>query len=274
MKSLIFICLILVNSVSFAATNSLPENCKYGRSKNYDVDAGDVASAVKDGFDVYGDPYNINEWLEFADSIGSLLDSFDYLRYEGSKHVLQGQSFRAKGNLFDIYAYVHFHNSEKGFIGKDKSNLDANSYHNMSFDTTYGYGLAWVSRGSLCSAEGVWVQKSPKILSANKWSTYETINAEVDYLIDAYARATKDSSVPVRITLNARSDLFGTSQSYSVTTNQLSGLKTVSFQPNAGGGAYYLRATVSDGTFSTTYNLGEIWVPGTAVPPCPNCQPL
>ncbi len=273
MKKLLFLLVaLLVTTTTFATTNSLPENCEYGRSKNYDPQVNEVASAIRDGFDVYQNPYSINEWLEFVDSMDSLLDSFDYLRYEGPKHVLQGQSFRAKANLFDVLAYVNFHNSEKGYVGRDKSNYEANSYHHMSFDTTHGYGLAWVSRGGLCSAEGVWVQKLPEIRSSKAWFQNRAIYVKINYFIDSYARAAKDSSVPVTISIWARDIINGGFVNRTFRTDQLFGSKVVSFDPK-GGGSYEVSANVNDGTFSmNTGYIGLVEVPGPPKPPCPNCE--
>ncbi|EKE83649.1 hypothetical protein A10D4_07370 [Idiomarina xiamenensis 10-D-4] len=160
--------LLLTSGSSFANNYDLPSSCEYGRVKPYDVSVSDLASAIKAGYNVYTNPSftNYEGWASLIDNLSNLIDSFDYLRVEVPKHVIKGQNFRAKGNLFDTYANIRFHNSEKGYVGTDKSNLEANAYHDMRFDYTHGYGLVWVDRqNGICSAEGVWVQNAPKLTS-------------------------------------------------------------------------------------------------------------
>lgn len=282
-------------AVAFAATTvsaqartfDLPNGCEYGRVKSYDFKSEDVKGAVESGYNIYNDPqtypdpsnpdqtdYNQEEYANFFESLINLFNSFDYLRVEVPKHVVQDEVFRAKGNLFDRYANVHFNNSEFGYVGKDKSNLDANSYLNMKFSRTYGYGLVWINRaGGMCSAEGVWVQKKPRIVSASATHSSGKVQANIEYLIDKYSTAAKDSSVNARLIIRVRDDLYGQTASTSVSLSALKGSKTISITP-ANPGINSVSVTLSDGKYTDGMSLGYVRVPGTPKPPCPRCQPL
>ncbi|QUJ69678.1 hypothetical protein KDD30_23400 (plasmid) [Photobacterium sp. GJ3] len=270
-----------------ARSFDLPAGCEYGRVKSYDVQYQDVRNAIDSGYDIYNDPqtypdpsqpdqtdYNQEEYANFFEALINLFNSFDYLRVEVPKHVLQDEEFRAKGNLFDRYAYVRFNNSEFGYVGKDKSNLDANSYLNMKFSRTYGYGLVWINRaGGMCSAEGVWVQKKPRIVSASASHASGKIQANVQYLIDKYSTAAKDTSVNARLTIRVRDDLYGQSTSRSISLSALNGSQTISITP-ANPGINSVSISLSDGKYTDGQSLGYVRVPGTPKPPCPRCQPL
>lgn len=260
---------------AFASHAPLPANCEYGRDKHYDVSPFDLYDAIQDGLNVYATGgADLSAWANFLDSLASVLDGFDYLRIETPKHVLKGQTFRAKGNLFDIYAYVNFYNSEFGYVGRDKSNLDANSYLNMNFEDTYGYGLVWVQRGGLCSAEGVWVQEAPKVNSATANGGYHKISGTVNWSVDQYSRAAKDSSVKPRVSIRARDDLYGSMSSKSYQVNGTSGTLHYDMFVNSGG-PYVVTVQVNDGTHTKNYPVTlNTFVSGPSVPPCPTCQPL
>ncbi|MBQ4811029.1 hypothetical protein A7985_00780 [Pseudoalteromonas luteoviolacea] len=273
-KTMLALATLLVSNSALAVTNSLPANCDYGRHAPYDVEVHQVYHAVSDGLEVYGNPYNPVAWAEFFESMSELLDSFDYLRVETPKHVLRGSSFRAKGNLFDRYAYVNFHNSEKGYTGRDKSNLDANSYHYMSFNKTHGYGLVWITRGNLCSAEGVWVQNKPSVSKRGLSTSGGLITAKVNYSVDKYSKAAKDSKTPVKLTITSRSDGYNTRSSKTFTTTRTSGSYTLPISAHAGGGIYDIQVTVHDGNYHQTINMGSTWVQGPSIPPCEGCVEL
>ncbi|QTL35389.1 hypothetical protein [Pseudoalteromonas viridis] len=275
-KPLIAVAALFLSHNALAVSNSMPTNCKYGRSAPYDVNAADVGTAVADGFEVYGNPYSPQAWSDFFDSLSTVLNSFDYLRVEVPKHVIRGSSFRAKGNLFDKYAYVHFHNSEKGHIGKDKSNLDSNSYHNMSFDRTNGYGLVWITRGELCSAEGVWVQNRPKTQykSAPRSRYGNNVTVTVGWDLDKYSKVGRlGAGANARIWVQARgADGIGAGSSKAIST--IKGSTTFSFQSSQAG-LHTVDAWVYDGTFySPALYLGRVDVEGTPLDrPCPTCPP-
>lgn len=280
LKKSLLACSVLLSFSSFANDYALPSNCEYGRVKSYDVNAGqDLANAIEAGYDIYQDPsFSPNQysaWFALVQGITQIFEGFDYLRVETPKHVLQGVQFRAKANLFDRYANVLFSNSESGYVGTDKSNLDANSYLNMQFNRTYGVGLVWVHRsGGMCSAETVWVQKPPKVASAVVSTSGGQIHANVSYLIDKYSRAYKDNQSPLRISINTVDTIWNTNDGTSVTVSNpsLSGQRTLSVAPNAGGGEYLVYATIHDGTYSHTELVGSAYLPGATIPPCQNCQ--
>ncbi|WP_104403199.1 hypothetical protein [Vibrio penaeicida] len=273
------IALASTSLTSQAKTLDLPPGCEYGRVKSYDFKSEDVQQAVDNGYDIYQDPdyqENQQEYQDFFEALVNLFNSFDYLRVEVPKHVAQNEVFRAKGNLFDRLAYVRFNNSEFGYVGKDKSNWDANSYHNMKFSKTYGYGLVWINRASgMCSAEGVWVQKKPRIISGDAYQSSGRVNASVQYLVDKFSTAAKDPSVNARLTIRVRDDLYGRTASKSYNLSSLNGSKVISVVP-ANAGINSVSISLSDGKYSDSLSLGYVHVPGTPTPPpnCPRCQPL
>lgn len=261
---------------AFASFTPLPENCEYGRDKNYDVSPYELYDAIRDGLDVYATGgTDLYAWNEFLNSLANVLDGFDYLRIETPKHVLKGETFRSKGNLFDIYAYVNFYNSEFGYVGRDKSNLDANSYLEMNFEDTYGYGLVWIERGGLCSAEGVWVQEAPKMNSATADDGgYHKISGTVNWSVDQYSRAAKDSGVKAKVSIRSRDDLFGTISSETFEVDGTSGTLHYEMMVTTGG-LHNVTVQINDGTYTKTYpDTVFTFVTGPIVPPCTNCQAL
>ncbi|WP_299494225.1 hypothetical protein [uncultured Shewanella sp.] len=273
-------CFLFSNSVN-ARSYALPENCEYGKVKPYDPPVYDIYRAVEAGYDIANDNgrsnEDVNNWAQLIEAIKGILSSFDYLRAEVPKHVIQNQTFRAKGNLFDMYANVHFNNSEYGYVGTDKSNYEGNSYHNMKFTKTHGAGLVWVNRsGGECSAETVWVQKKPKINSASKRTTTATagITAKVNYTVDSYSKAAKDSRQKVKITLKSVDDQYHQATYKTVESASLNNEVTISMAAHQGRGLYYLTVFVDDGTYSTSYDLGMLYSGGgTTPPPCSLCRP-
>ncbi|MBU1619877.1 MAG: hypothetical protein KJ556_13905 [Gammaproteobacteria bacterium] len=256
---------------SHAATNALPENCSYGRDTSYNVSGTNVSSAVQSGLSVAANPYDPSSWAQFVYSLGKLSDSFDYLRIEGPNHVLQGQNSRFKGNLFDIYAYVNFNTSESGYVGRDKSNLDANAYRDVKFDRTHGYGLVWVTRAGLCSAKGVWVQKKPSVSPITLMGSGGSFIAEVSYQVDPYSKAAKDPATDASIQFFWSGDDGGAGASPAYKFSANSGTFRTFENPTYGGG-YSVSARISDGNFSQLVQLGHVTVSGAPWRPCPTCD--
>lgn len=280
LKRTVLACITILSFTSVANTFELPSNCQYGRVKSYDLHAGqDLANAIEAGYDIYQDP-NLGPaqypaWFALIQGIRQIFEGFDYLRIETPKHVLQGVEFRTKANLFDRYANVRFSNSEVGYVGTDKSNLDANAYLNMKFSRTYGAGLVWVHRaGGICSAESVWVQKPPKVAGATISTSGGQIHVNLNYLVDKYSRAYKDPQSPLTISVSATNDLWMTTDGISATISNptLNGQRTLSVRPRTGGGWYTVYATVHDGTYTHGEIVGYASVPGATIPPCQNCQ--
>ncbi|HEY0921146.1 hypothetical protein [Rheinheimera pacifica] len=268
----VFKMLFLVSAVGSMATqaveSSLPQHCDYGRVKQYDVQVTQVTSAIESGFQLYGSPYSPQAWGQFAYSLGSLLNSFDYLRIQAPSHVLQGSPFTFKGNLFDPFAYVNFHTSEKGYVGRDKSSIEANAYYQTSFDQTYGYGLAWITRGNLCSAQGVWVQKLPDFQLVSL--TYGRAVIKVN--IDQFSRAAKDPAVRSKITLRGFAQEGSQIEHYPLSFDQLTGNITVNFSSDYFGTNFKIYATIDDGTYTQVKYIGTVTGGVGHHQPCPTCH--
>lgn len=267
-KVLVAATFLLGSTTCYAVDNSLPVSCEYGRVKQYDVAASEVASAVQSGLALYGNPYDVSSWAEFAYSLGSLLNSFDYLRIEAPSHVLQGVPFTFKGNLFDTFAYVNFHSSEKGYVGRDKSSIEANAYYDTQFDTTYGYGLAWVTRGGLCSAQGVWVQKKPDFELVSL--TYGRAVIKVN--IDQYSKAAKDPNTRANIRLHGMALEGSKIDHYPYSFDQRTGNIIVNFASDYFGNDFRVYATINDGTYTTVKYLGKVTGGSGNHQPCPTCN--
>lgn len=276
----ILTCSAVLSFTSAANTFELPSNCQYGRVKSYDLHAGqDLANGVEAGYDIYQDPNfgteQIPAWIALMQGIRQIFEGFDYLRIETPKHVLQGVEFRTKANLFDRYANVRFSNSEIGYVGTDKSNLDANAYLNMKFSRTYGVGLVWVHRaGGICSAESVWVQKPPKVAGAVLSTSGAQIHVNLNYLIDKYSKAYKDPQTALTVSITATNNIWLTSDSNiaKITNPSLNGQYTIGVTPRTAGGSYTVYATIHDGTYSHGEMVGYATIPGASIRPCPNCE--
>ncbi|MBA6303318.1 hypothetical protein [Colwellia sp. MB02u-14] len=279
--------LVISSSLSFevkAIDNSFepPTSCSYGRDRT-----SWTLGETRVEFDFRYNESDEQEQDREAEEKEELLrkivkilevsiDSLDYIRIESPNYVLQGREFRAKGNLFDRFAYTRFHNSEEGYVGKDKSNWDGNSYLNMKFTDTHGLGVVWITRGdqSECSMEPVYVQKVPTIRTASADAGYGRIDVDLSYFVDHYSKASIESNTDVRIMVTTRSDGFGTTESKSFDFSQLDGNASVSVYPSTGGGPYSVRVQVFDGTYAKSEQLGSVFVPGKSTPPCPNCNLL
>lgn len=188
--------------------SELPAGCSFGRAKTGNVE--DVSVSLEDAQSAYDSSldliYNsedqtLQENAEDAkqiydlwESIKSLSESLDYLRIEGPAYVTQNVSSRFKANTFDMYASVAFHNNEFGYVGRDKSNYEANAYKYLSFEKERGAGLVWVTRDDMCSAMGVWVQQKPTITG-----TLDRANGslKIQYHLDnLYSRSVREKINP------------------------------------------------------------------------------
>ncbi|MBG9993740.1 hypothetical protein I6F50_01570 [Pseudoalteromonas sp. NZS127_1] len=278
----IFILSSLYSVSSNAGVFDLPDNCTYGRAESFELTSDDIGNGVEAGYDIYNDndrnydQAELNSWKQLVESLKEIIDSYDYVRIESPKFVLQNQSFRVKANLFDTFANIRFNNSEFGYVGTDKSSIEANAYRNMSFSKSYGAGLVWVNRANgMCSAESVWVQKPPQIISGD--TSYNASNGQIvvntNYKVDKYSEAAKNQNKLVRVQVNITSDNFNTTTSKSINVSELSSIKQISILPHAGAGLYSVQATVYDGNYVASLNLGSTFVrDGTVIPPCPRCN--
>jgi hypothetical protein len=281
-KGLIIILLSNIICLSTAHANyyEMPSTCEYDGKVSYDFELDSLQDQIELGYDIYQDPSSTTEdqtnhsnWLQL---IVDLINAFDSVKISTPKHVLQDVPFEVKADAFlDPYVNVKFSNSEKGYVGTDKTNLEMNAYKNMTFDYTYGTALVWAHRASgLCSSQAIWVQKEPKITSSNTYYNSGKIKANVTYLIDKYSKAAKDSGTKVKITLKAVSDIYGSVMTSTIYNSTLDNTLSLGLFPTAGGGPYTVKVTINDGNFSKTKLVGSVIVPGSRNPPCESCQPL
>lgn len=209
------------------AYDDLPAGCEYGRDKKFEPDSEvDLVEQMNNARNVYNDSEDYQSWASILNFVKNMVTGFDYLRIEGDQFLLKGQGSRFKGNLFDPLAYVRFYTSESGYVGKDKSNLEANAYKEITFTKTYGRGLVWIIRGGLCSAKSVIVQKKPEAGSVNaEYSAYSPglINVK---LKSSGSKIDKFSE-------------FGMSKQSPIYTWVLSRTHTVAYDKSAGG--YYCK---------------------------------
>lgn len=243
-----------------------PDSCVYGRDRN-SWSLNEVRVEVELDYNQQP-PEESEEEQELLEKLVELLkvtiESLDYLRIESPKHVLQGSTFRAKGNLFDRFAYVRFHNSDSGYVGKDKSNLDGNSYLNMSFPEEHGVGLVWITRGdnSQCSMSSVYVQKRPSITGSDIDTGYRRLDLSVGYAVDEYSLAAVDSSEYVQVKFDILDLITNVTTTRQMASSDKVGTLSLSHYPEFGGGLYQVSVTVDDGNFITSKNLGTFDVPG------------
>lgn len=99
---------------------------------------------------------------KYADSVNKAIKKLNYLRIEGPYHVLRNSSMRFKGNFGQQYSYVNFYNDEAGYVGRDKTNFEANAYKHMTLNA-HGPAIVWITGDGMCSAKSVVVQNPPEI---------------------------------------------------------------------------------------------------------------
>ncbi|SEL78230.1 hypothetical protein SAMN05216262_1229 [Colwellia chukchiensis] len=280
LSSVIFISLATCSQNAFSRTYEMPDNCELDGNTAYDFSISNLEEQIQFGYDIYNDPSassgDISAHQGWIEQISELINSFDSVKVSAPKHVLRGQTFRAKGEAFlDPYVNIKFSNSEKGYVGTDKTNLETNAYKNMSFSNTYGIGLVWAHRASgLCSSQQVWVQFSPDITINSASDSSGAISASISYDVDKYSKAAKNPSTNVRVELKATSEIYGSVSTKYIYSSILDNNINLSVFPSAGGGPYLVQATVSDGTYSKSYTYGTIFISGPSSPPCQSCQPL
>lgn len=267
--------LSFVSNFVFAVDNTLPGNCDYSKQESNDITTEELVTAIASGLELYGSPYDPAAWISFAESLGDLYDSFDYIRLEVPEYVIIGDDFTAKANLFDIYAYVDFHNSEKGYVGRDKSNLEANTYFNgMRFDATHGLGLIWAERDGLCHAKSVWVQHEPEALFVSApVGGHNSVTLNVGWAFDEFSRVGIEANSDARVHMYA----IGTNGVRSGTSrevSELSGTERLSTLTSITG-THAVYAYVFDGTYqSESIYVGRVNVTGDDLEaPCPGCLP-
>jgi len=232
---------------------AVPESCEYGR----DSADTDVTLSLDDwtNAQTLSNSYTGGDWddgqyseedqqaaADLAETFRGWWNNFDYLKIEGPKYVLQNRPTQFKANTFQIYDYVSFFSLEDGYIARDKSNLQADAYKSITFDSSYGPSLVWITNNNLCSAKGVWVQKAPTVTRASYIES--TGQVTFDVTIDRYSKnIVNDRSTLLSIKYGDR----------YITTFNVSGTSG-RFSFNIFDYAYefgsHITATVTDGTFT------------------------
>jgi hypothetical protein len=268
--------IVILTTCAFSAearVYDLPAGCEYGRTEVFDYNTDNLQAGLEAGYNIYTDPQansqDQNAWRSIFYAVKDLIDGYDYLRVETAKFVLQGETFRTKANLFDTFANVRFNNSELGYIGTDKSNIEANSYHYMSFPRTYGAGLVWVNRASgMCSAEMVWVQKMPTI----EMVSLEYGQAIVKYSVDKFSKAAKDSTQKVILKLTGVAQEGSKIVHYPLKIDSINGTVALNFASDYRGTNFHVYASVDDGIYSKRVFLGTVTGGTGNHRPCPSCE--
>lgn len=227
------------------ANAQLPQNCDWGRSipnpgsrEESTVALEDVQNAYQASEDLSSagdqtwsenaaDAYEI---YQFGKALKSLYDSTDYLRIEAPDYVVRGQPTQFKANMNKLLAYASFYNNEDGYVGRDKSNYEANSYFDMTFDHERGAGLAWATRGDLCSATGFWVQNAPEVSIASVTNGETSSTVKIRYYIDnAYSKAIRDGQ-PAKIQFSQSYD--GISRSVGINLSSIRSQNSFAYNVN------------------------------------------
>lgn len=254
--------------------NSVPSNCIYGRDTS--TPDAEVSVSLEQAQNVYGlydsasngTATDSNITQEEKDGLTALAEIFKgwyetsrYLKVEGPVQVIQGKSTQFKANTFDPYNYVSFYSFEDGFIGRDKTNIEANAYKNITFDTTHGSSVVWAVDDGRCSAIGVRVQKAPTItfLGYNQ----NTGVARYRYTIDKYStNSMKNLKSLISLNFYRKNGAAATAL-----THASSGEGEVSFNVLDVPSTYYempqISAFIYDGKFSATSALYQTLKPGT-----------
>ncbi|GMM85235.1 hypothetical protein [Pseudoalteromonas sp. MTN2-4] len=269
---------LLFSSIN-VLSNELPYDCKYSNHESNTLNLHKLPDAISAGWGYYGS----QSWTSLGTFLMSLqgLSTGDSFKVSGPSYVLRGVNYRYKADLDfldfnDKLRDVNFYNSERGFLGQDRSDWDSNAYFRMKFSSTYGSGLMWARSSGRCQAIPVIVQEKPEVTS-NTTPSYSRgkISTNVRFKLDTHSKAITENS-PVRVSITLLDELYLTTSSASVSFSNrgmLRGNKTVSVTPHLGGGLYKVSVRIFDGTYSHTKDAGWVRVPGTTKPPCSNCQP-
>lgn len=212
-KSLYLISVPFLTAAAFAESSNanVPENCVFGRDRdayNYSIsleESQNFYQASSESYSERSNQENAELYTEIYNTIKRWVEDSDYLRIEGPDYVIVGNDRRFKANLFDPYSYVKFFTDQDGYVGRDKSNLEANAYRTYSFPAR-GVALTWVTDGGLCSAKAVGVQSYPQVNATDKknneivrFPNYNTVSfiASVDDF--SMAGMKEDTKLKVRV---------------------------------------------------------------------------
>lgn len=261
-----------------------PLSCEYSR-QSFDPLPSEFCLNIQTGFNNFGDIEFTSfqnaycgaedepgeyEGLEILkEFVENLLNSLDYLRIETPKFVLRDENFRVKGNLFDPFANVRFYNSESGYVGHDKSNIEANAYKWMKISEVNGMAAVWITRGDIteCSLETVYVQERPSVSIASTELGDGRIDVNVSRIVDQYSEAVVNPDTWGEIEVTVRSVLYGTVQRETYRFNDPQDITKVRVYPENGGGPYNVSVHIDDGNFTANSSQIQVFVPGTQKPP-------
>ena len=285
--------LVGINAAASADTITVPSNCEYGRVVlPGNVDSGYVNEEDVNMFlnaalsnDGQSDPnsnapeftnsngevdysivnQNSSEYETEANFITKIINwvaSYDYLRIEGPDFIAQGESKTFKGNLWNQYAYVKFNTSEDGYVGRDKSNFEANAYKSLNFNETYGMGLVWVQRDTLCSMKNVWIQKRPIVSQGSLLITRDVSSAKddnkarvtVNYKFDQYSKVRLDETKP-KVNFTWINDNAQATGGKTIIVDEYAGTLTADLE-NIAGGYIKFYVSIDDGNYGTTKLIG------------------
>lgn len=271
---------ILILSVHSAAQTDydFPESCSQGRDESVDgyveVSNSDINSYyeyTENDDDTFTE--ESGEILSIAKSIWELfsgLASLNNLRIEGPKYVLKDSSNTFKGNSLNPYDYVYFYTSEDGYIGSDKTSIEANAYKNISFDERGGPRVIWVENDGLCSMMMTWVQdKKPTVDVLNFEPSGEII---FKYSIDKNSKAALDPDAEVKVWVEEQ--FYGGSQEVHHTPSYykdgLTNTVTLDYNPEFRSNQWGVWINVSDGTY-TTKTAAKFYGGNPVCPPSGPC---
>lgn len=265
------------NNVDYLLVNKtveLPEDCDWGRAKPNPEDIEEVNVTLEDvqqAYQAYEDlgsyedqelkenAADLEVLYEFGQALKTLYDATDYLRIEAPSYVKRGVSTRFKANLNKVTASVRFYNNEDGYVGSDKSNVEANSYKNMTFDHERGSAIAWAVRGDLCSATGFWVHNPPEISVKSVENGEHGSTVTISYYVDnLYSKAVNEGK-PVSLTISQTVDGNKTSVKRSLPAIKSGNNGSYYFAHDSGAKVKVVKsgAGVFKGEF--TYHVSDHW---------------
>lgn len=279
----IFLSVVMSLFNTVQAQIEIPSNCELGRSdgsgsiyvstndfEQFNISDSDPQGDTSEGDVPEGDDGILKQLYKFIDAISG----FEYLRIEGPKHVIIGESNTFKANLADPLDYVSFYNSEDGYVGRDKSNEYANAYLSMSLGSNFGARAVWVENDGLCSLMVSWVQSRPNvsleefniIQNVSVPSEANTVEVAVNYSVSRYSKFRMEDA-PISVTIRWINQAgVGGSKRY-VTSDYSGEISTV--VEGLGGGDITFSATVYDGTFINGGTIGVVSLKGSIGPiPC------
>lgn len=183
------------------------------------------------------------------------------LKAEGPKYVGTNITRSFKGDYhFDLSfetRWVNFYNSYDNFVGDEKTNFEMNAYKEMTFpNSARGPQWVWVkeetfdSLTSGCSKMGIFVQNLPTA-TANSLSGGSSIRGQIGASIDvSYSKNAVEGDGKPKITYTFVNTWYSKVERITSSSNSFM------YAPRYNG-IYEVSASVSDGSYSKTVNLGS-----------------